>query len=79
MHVIKNVELETLISNIDIGGVALLRAAAKNYENVIVISDKKDYSIDLDEINEEQRQILALKAFCKTSKYDFLINKKFMF
>ncbi|MBQ8848150.1 MAG: bifunctional phosphoribosylaminoimidazolecarboxamide formyltransferase/IMP cyclohydrolase [Candidatus Gastranaerophilales bacterium] len=72
----KNVETETLILNIDIGGVALLRAAAKNYENVIVISDKKDYSIDLDEIDEDKRQKLALKAFSKTSKYDYLINKK---
>lgn len=72
----KNVEIETLISNIDIGGVALLRAAAKNYENVIVISNKNDYSIDLDEIDEEKRQKLALAAFNKTSKYDYLINKK---
>ena len=53
----KNVETETLILNIDIGGVALLRAAAKNYENVIVISDKKDYSIDLDEIDEDKRYL----------------------
>ena len=72
----KNVDLDTLIKNIDIGGVALLRAAAKNYQNVIVISDNTDYKIDLDEIDEQKRQELALKAFLKTSKYDFLINKK---
>lgn len=72
----KNVELETLIKNIDIGGVALLRAAAKNYQNVIVISSSEDYRIDLDDIDEQKRQELALKAFLKTSKYDFLINKK---
>jgi len=72
----KDVETETLISNIDIGGVALLRAGAKNYENVIVISDKNDYIIDLDEITEQKRQELALKAFNKTLKYDSLIYKK---
>jgi len=72
----KNVELETLIKNIDIGGVALLRAGAKNYQNVIVISDSSDYKIDLDEIDEKKREELALKAFLKTSKYDYLINKK---
>lgn len=69
-------ELSTLISNIDIGGVALLRAAAKNYQNVIVISSKDDYTIDLDSIDDALRQKLALRAFEKTSKYDYLILKK---
>ena len=73
----KDIEEETLLNNIDIGGVALLRAAAKNYHNVIVISSKDDYTIDLDEIDETKRQELALKAFNKTSKYDYLIYKKF--
>ena len=72
----KNIDIETLLKNIDIGGVALLRAAAKNYQNVVVISDFNDYKIDLDEIDEKKRQELALKAFLKTSKYDFLINSK---
>lgn len=71
-----DVDIDTLIQNIDIGGVALLRAGAKNYQNVIVISSSDDYSIDLDEIDEQKRQELALKAFAKTSKYDYLINKK---
>ena len=75
----KNVELDTLIKNIDIGGVALLRAAAKNYKNVVVISSSADYTIDLDEIDEKKREELALKAFLKTSKYDYLINKKLSF
>lgn len=75
-YIDKNSDLQTLIKNIDIGGVALLRAAAKNYENVIVISSKDDYLIDLDDIDEKKRQELALKAFLKTSKYDFVINKK---
>ncbi len=75
-YIDKNVELQTLINNIDIGGVALLRAAAKNYKNVIVISSGDDYKIDIDEIDEFKKQELALKAFMKTSKYDFIINKK---
>lgn len=75
-YINKNIETETLLSNIDIGGVSLLRAAAKNYQNVIVISSSDDYSIDLDEIDEKKREELALKAFLKTSKYDFLIEKK---
>lgn len=75
-YIDKNVELDTLLKNIDIGGVALLRAAAKNYQNVVVISSSEDYNIDIDEIDDKKRQELALKAFLKTSKYDYLINKK---
>ncbi len=77
----KDVDIETLIKNIDIGGVALLRAGAKNYENVIVISDIKDYELDINNIDLKTRENLALKAFNRTSKYDFEIftelNKKF--
>lgn len=69
-------DTDTLLQNIDIGGVALIRAAAKNYKNVIVITNKSDYTIDLDEVNEEKRQELALKAYAKTSKYDSVILKK---
>ena len=43
----KDTDIETLIKNIDIGGVALLRAGAKNYENITLISDIKDYDIDI--------------------------------
>lgn len=77
----QNAETQTLIKNIDIGGVALLRAGAKNYQNVIVITDKKDYEIDFDNIDDKTRENLALKVFLKTSKYDGLIfealSKKF--
>lgn len=69
----KDTDIETLIKNIDIGGVALLRAGAKNYENITVISDIKDYDIDIQNINLETREKLAVKAFSLTSKYDFLI------
>lgn len=70
----KDTDIETLIKNIDIGGVALLRAGAKNYENITVISDIKDYDIDIQNINLETREKLAVKAFSLTSKYDFLIT-----
>lgn len=69
----KDVEVETLIKNIDIGGVALLRAGAKNYQNVIVISDNKDYDIDFENVDIKKREELALKVFRKTSNYDKVI------
>ena len=69
----KEVEIETLVKNIDIGGVALLRAGAKNYENVVVISDVEDYDIDIENIDLKTREKLAVKAFNRTSKYDFEI------
>lgn len=72
----KEVETETLIKNIDIGGVCLLRAAAKNYKNVIVISSFEDYKIDLSEIDEQKRMELALKAFNRVIQYDSAISNK---
>lgn len=72
----KDVEIETLIKNIDIGGVALLRAGAKNYENITVISDIKDYDIDLENIDIKTRENLAIKAFSLTSKYDCMISEE---
>ena len=72
----KNIELDTILENIDVENVSLLRAAAKNYEKTIVITNEYDYCLDLDEITLEKRQELALKAFLTTSKYDFLINQK---
>lgn len=67
--------IEDLIKNIDIGGVALLRAGAKNYKNITVVSDKSDYDIAIN-ANEQIRQILALKAFAVTSNYDEIICTK---
>ncbi|CDW55398.1 bifunctional purine biosynthesis protein [Trichuris trichiura] len=69
------------LANIDIGGVALLRAAAKNYQFVTVVSDLSDYSLIINEITSpdlngttlETRQMLAVKAFQWTSFYDSLI------
>lgn len=68
--------LDELIKNIDIGGVTLLRAAAKNHKNVTVVTDKVDYEKVLKGANEELRRELALKAFATTSNYDKVIGTK---
>lgn len=67
--------VDELTKNIDIGGVALLRAGAKNYKNVTVICDKKDYKNSIN-ANETLRQEFALKAFDLTSNYDRIIASK---
>ncbi len=71
---------QTLIDNIDIGGVALLRAGAKNHKNVTVVSRISQYDEVLKNLEEnngetsiELRRGLALDAFETTSKYDAVI------
>lgn len=67
--------IDELIKNIDIGGVSLLRAGAKNYKNVTVVCDKADYSRAIG-ATEEVRQALAVKALETTSNYDSIISSK---
>jgi phosphoribosylaminoimidazolecarboxamide formyltransferase/IMP cyclohydrolase len=67
--------LETAIENIDIGGPAMLRAAAKNYAAVAVLVDPADYEGVLSELragalSEATRFALAKKAFAHTAAYD---------
>lgn len=75
--------LSDAIENIDIGGVTLLRAAAKNHERVTVICDPNDYNKVLEELNQfgdtqkSTRQLLALKAFTHTADYDSVISDYF--
>ena len=69
-------DVDELIKNIDIGGVALLRAGAKNYKNITVVCDKSDYKKVLEPANEKTREELALKAFTLTSNYDAVIGGK---
>ncbi|MCL2147140.1 MAG: bifunctional phosphoribosylaminoimidazolecarboxamide formyltransferase/IMP cyclohydrolase [Synergistaceae bacterium] len=70
-----------LIENIDIGGVSLIRAAAKNYKDVAVIADINDYDlINLElvvygKISLQIREKLAVKAFGITAYYDAIIEK----
>ncbi len=73
------VTLEDAIENIDIGGVTLIRAAAKNYERVSLVCDPDDYTLVLDEIKNggttlETRRALALKGFSQTAHYDSAIS-----
>ncbi len=69
---------EEAIENIDIGGVALLRAAAKNFAHVVVVCDPADYERVLDGLRKgglslEERRKLAAKAFRHTAFYDAAI------
>jgi phosphoribosylaminoimidazolecarboxamide formyltransferase/IMP cyclohydrolase len=67
------------IENIDIGGPAMLRAAAKNHADVTVIVDPEDYATVLSEIDDsgdtsiDTRSRLAAKAFAHTAQYDTVI------
>ena len=73
--------LEEAIENIDIGGPTMVRAAAKNYQSVAVVTDPADYPALLDEmkaaggeVTSEFRFRLACKAFSHTAAYDGAIS-----
>jgi len=75
------VALGELIENIDIGGPAMIRSAAKNFEDVAVLVDAADYPAVLEElqknggsISRETRGRLARKAFATTAAYDGTIS-----
>jgi len=77
----KDCTLSEAIENIDIGGPAMLRSAAKNYQDVTVIVDPEDYGIVLQEIKEndgcvsiETNFLLAKKVFQRTARYDGAIS-----
>tara|TARA_B100000900_G_scaffold137706_1_gene116693 strand:- start:21 stop:1532 length:1512 start_codon:yes stop_codon:yes gene_type:complete len=69
-----------IIEKIDIGGISLIRAAAKNYENVVCVSSESQYDELIDIIknecktNIEYRKKLAVEAFNKSSNYDSNIS-----
>ena len=72
------------IENIDIGGPAMIRAAAKNHAGVTVVVDAADYRTVLDEIEAnggattlETRRALAAKAYARTGAYDAAISAWF--
>ncbi|KAG8215080.1 AICARFT IMPCHase bienzyme, partial [Butyriboletus roseoflavus] len=74
--------LAEAIEEIDIGGVTLLRAAAKNHERVCVLSDPVDYDAFLEawrkgDVSQALRNRLALKAFEMTAEYDDAISGYF--
>lgn len=70
-----------LLESIDIGGLALLRAAAKNYRDVVPICDYNDYTSIIESLDEcgdivlQQRRKLCAKAFLLCSEYDLTVYK----
>ena len=74
-----NSTYEEIIENIDIGGVTLIRAAAKNHERVTLLCDPADYASVLDalrkgEVSFAARKRLAVKGFQITARYDKIIS-----
>ncbi len=74
-------DLKTALENIDIGGPNMIRAAAKNFENVVVIVNPRRYGQILSEykkkgrISAETRKVLAVEAFKETARYDTAIYR----
>lgn len=71
---------QDIIEKIDIGGISLIRAAAKNFKDVVCVSSRSDYDVFLDLLEEkngetslEDRQKYAAKAFNVSSHYDTVI------
>ena len=77
----RHLSLEEAVEEIDIGGPCMLRAAAKNFHSVLVLSSPQWYPVAMDEmrahnngVSLEFRQIMASRAFEATSRYDALIT-----
>src|ERR1700730_7360388 len=80
----KGAGFEECIENIDIGGPAMIRAAAKNHDDVAVVVEAADYQAVLDELAAHQgattltlRKRLAAKAYARTAAYDAAISNWF--
>jgi phosphoribosylaminoimidazolecarboxamide formyltransferase/IMP cyclohydrolase len=73
-----NATVEETIEQVDIGGPAMIRAAAKNHESVAVVVDPRDYddllaTLQLGSLSHDERRQLASKAFAHTAGYDTAI------
>jgi len=82
----KTDDFEEIIENIDIGGPAMVRSAAKNFDSVIIVTDVADYDLVLNNLKNntntvEFRRDLMIKAYEHTASYDSMIanymNKRF--
>ena len=78
----EGVSEEEIIENIDIGGPSMLRSAAKNFNDVTVVTDINDYEKVLEELEQggityETRRALAIKVFNTTASYDAAIANYF--
>lgn len=74
-----------VIEKIDIGGISLIRAGAKNFKDVVIIPSKAEYSVLLDILNKkgantdiEDRKMFAERAFGVSSHYDTAIHNWFV-
>ncbi|KAM3560808.1 hypothetical protein ARSEF4850_003502 [Beauveria asiatica] len=77
-----NVSIAEAVEEVDIGGVTLIRAAAKNHKRVTILSDPSDYAgflteLEKGEISDSSRNRYALKAFEHTADYDTAISDFF--
>ena len=77
-------DLDNALENIDIGGPTMIRAAAKNYQSVAVVTDPADYSQVLTELRDNNGNLsektsskMMLKAFERTAAYDAVISSFF--
>ncbi len=82
--VAKGAAFEECIENIDIGGPALIRAAAKNHDFVAVVTDPADYAVLVDDmkanggaVSAELKKRLAATAYARTGAYDAAISQWF--
>lgn len=75
-----NVSLTDIIENIDIGGPTLIRSAAKNYKDVIIVTSPNQYDTIAEQLQQNNditladREQLALEAFSHTAQYDAIIS-----
>ena len=78
-----NNSIEEIVENIDIGGPSMIRASAKNYERVTIVTNSEKYSKIISQIQKqggldlEERMKLAAEAFALTSSYDNIISNWF--
>jgi phosphoribosylaminoimidazolecarboxamide formyltransferase/IMP cyclohydrolase len=76
-----DINIDEVIENIDIGGPTLIRAAAKNYKDVVVVTSPKQYPEIITllkskkEITLKQREKLAIEAYAHTAQYDSIISQ----
>lgn len=77
-------DYETCVENIDIGGPAMIRSAAKNHESVTIVTDAEDYAAVTDDMNANDgatsvdlRRRLAGTAYARTAAYDAAIGRWF--
>ena len=82
--VTKSKSVKDIVENIDIGGPTMVRSAAKNFKNVLIITDKNDYPDLINEIEVNNgkstlkfREYMSSKAFSLTAYYDSMISNWF--